>query len=84
MPLDPSIILSALMSPSTEEEQEQMKHIPYINILGAITYLAIVTRPDIAYAISVLSRFSKNPGMAHWTALKCVLCYLKGTLNMKI
>jgi hypothetical protein len=83
-PLDPNITLSALMSPSTKEEREQMKNIPYINILGAIAYLAIATRLDLAYAISVLSRFSKNPGMAHWTALKRVLRYLKGTLDIKL
>jgi hypothetical protein len=83
-PLDPNITLSALMSPSTKEEREQMKNIPYINILGAIAYLAIATRLDLAYTISVLSRFSKNPGMAHWTALKHVLHYLKGTLDIKL
>ncbi len=45
-----------------------MRHVPYLQILGAIAYLAIATRPDIAFAVSVLSRFSKNPGIQHWEA----------------
>jgi hypothetical protein len=69
-PLDPHITLSASDSPSTDEEKHEMRLVPYINILGAVAYLAIATRPDIAYAVSVLSRFSKNPGKTHWTALK--------------
>jgi hypothetical protein len=81
-PLDPHVVLSSSDSPSTDEEKHEMKSIPYINILGAVAYLAIATRPDIAYAVSVLSRFSKNPGKAHWAALKRLLRYLKGTLEV--
>lgn len=69
-PLDPHITLSASDSPSTDEEKHEMRLVPDVNILGAGAYLAIATQPDIAYAVSVLSRFRKNPGKAHWTALK--------------
>jgi hypothetical protein len=42
-PLDPHITLSASDSPSTDEEKHKMRLVPYINILGAVAYLAIAT-----------------------------------------
>jgi len=53
-------------------------------LVGKLLYLAIATRPDIAYIIGVLCRFVENPGMAHWDAAKRVLRYLKGTVNMQL
>ena len=40
-----------------------------------------LTRPDIMVALSILSRFMKNPQKHHWTAIKDILRYLKGTIN---
>ncbi|KAK8277347.1 hypothetical protein V6Z12_D10G260900 [Gossypium hirsutum] len=39
------------------------------------------TRPDIAYAIGKLSRYTNNPSSLHWQALNRVLRYLKKTIN---
>ena len=39
------------------------------------------TRPDIAFAVNMLSRFQSNAGHAHWVAGKKVLRYLKGTMS---
>jgi len=61
-----------------------MKKIPYIQAVGSLMYLAVATRPDIAYAVGVLARFSANPGLAHWMAVKHLLKYLKGTLDYKL
>jgi hypothetical protein len=52
--------------------------------VGALLYLAIATRPDILYVVRVLLRLSKNPGPCHWTAVKHLFCYLKGTLDYKL
>lgn len=41
----------------------------------------VCSRPDLAHALSVISRFMRNPGRPHWDASKWVLRYLKGTLN---
>ena len=51
----------------------------YQSVVGSLMYLATCTRPDIAYAVGVLARFSSKPNQSHWTAVKCVLRYLKGT-----
>lgn len=42
-------------------------------------YAAIGTRPDIAYAVHTLAKFTRSPQPKHWTAIKRVLRYLKGT-----
>jgi hypothetical protein len=44
-------------------------------------YLAIVTRPDIAYAVGVLCRFMARPGPENWKAVKHLFRYLRGTCN---
>ncbi|KAJ9538815.1 hypothetical protein OSB04_031548 [Centaurea solstitialis] len=44
-------------------------------------YAQVCTRPDIAFAVNMLSRFQSNAGHAHWVAGKKVLRYLKGTIN---
>ncbi|XP_059222145.1 uncharacterized protein LOC131996444 [Stomoxys calcitrans] len=67
------------MCPTTEDEINEMKTIPYQEAVGSIMYAAQVTRPDIAYAVGVLSRFNKNYGKAHWQAVKRIFRYLKAT-----
>ena len=64
-PLDPGAKLSKDQAPQNDEERQQMKNIPYSQLIGALMYLAIATRPDIAYAVGVLVRFSSNPGSVH-------------------
>ncbi|KAL2241725.1 UNVERIFIED_CONTAM: Retrovirus-related Pol polyprotein from transposon TNT 1-94 [Sesamum indicum] len=42
------------------------------------------TRPDIAYAISRLSRYTHNPNNEHWNTLRRLLRHLKGTINLSL
>ena len=42
-------------------------------------YAALQTRPDIAFAVQHLSQYTSNPAQEHWTVVKRVLRYLKGT-----
>ena len=58
-----------------------MEGVPYRNLMGSLMYLAVWTRPDLAMAVSILSRFSQNPGVKHWEAAKRVVRYLKGTID---
>ena len=83
-PMEPGIKLSSDQSPNTLEEQQKMHDIPYMNAVGSMMYLATTTRPDIAYAAGVLARFNSNPGITHWKAVKHLLRYLKGTMDMKL
>jgi hypothetical protein len=58
----------------------------YPQLVGALMYLMVCTRPDIAYAVSVLSRFMApdRHTSAHWKAAKRVLAYLKKTKHLSL
>ena len=47
----------------------------------SLNYLANKTRPNIAYAVGGLSRYTNNPNQEHWNALERIFKYLKGILN---
>ncbi|TYK06658.1 ty1-copia retrotransposon protein [Cucumis melo var. makuwa] len=53
----------------------------YAKIIGSVMYLINYTRPDIAYAVSRLSRYTHNPDRYHWDALRHLLRYLKGMID---
>jgi hypothetical protein len=61
-----------------------MRTVPYVSAVGALMYLAIVTRPDIAYAVGVLCRFMARPGPEHWKAVKHLFRYLRGTCDFRL
>ncbi|KAL2248445.1 UNVERIFIED_CONTAM: Retrovirus-related Pol polyprotein from transposon TNT 1-94 [Sesamum indicum] len=61
VPLAAHFQLSKDQSPKTEFEKAKMEKVPYSNVIGSIMYLMVCTRPDIAYAISCLSRYMSNP-----------------------
>ena len=54
---------------------------PFLQVIGAITFLVTWTRPDLAYAASALSQFMMNHNEYHWKLVKHLLRYLKGTMN---
>jgi hypothetical protein len=41
----------------------------------------LATRPDLSFAVSLLSRFQANPGIMHWTALMHVVGYIKNMID---
>ena len=53
----------------------------YQELEGSLMYLLVQTRPDITYAVNKLGQFASNPIKQHWTALRRILRYLKGTLD---
>ena len=56
-----------------------MFHVPYASAVSSLMYAMVSTRPDIAHAVGILSRFMSKPGKEHWTAVKQVFRYLRGT-----
>lgn len=66
---------------ATEGEELDVKVHPYSSLVGALLYLSVTTRPDIAHAVGVLARYMAAPRTGHWTTAKGVLRYLAGTRN---
>ncbi|KAM6572601.1 hypothetical protein CsatA_016681 [Cannabis sativa] len=81
-PIAPHFKLTQAQSPKTEVDKRFMDNIPYASCVGSLMYSMVCTRPDLAYAMSVVNRFIANPGTEHWAAVKWTLRYVKGTLDI--
>ena len=82
LPFRHGIHLSKKICPSTPEEIACMSKIPYASAIGSLIYAMLCTRPDIAHAVSVTSRYQSNLGEEHWTSVKYILKYLRRTKDM--
>ncbi len=78
-PFESTVSLSLSQCPKTPEDILYMADKPYRSLVGSLMYLAMGSRPDLAYAIQQLSQFLHAPGKQHWTSAKRVLRYLKGS-----
>jgi hypothetical protein len=80
--MDPNVKLTSAQSPTSTDDIARMRDVPYHEAVGSLMYASLGTRPDISFAVQTLSRFAKNPGLAHWEAVKRVFRYLKGTREL--
>ena len=66
------------------DEDECVDQQLYQSAVGSLMYLSVASRPDITYAVSNLARFSAKPTKEHWSAVKRVFRYLRGTISLGI
>ena len=55
-----------------------------MSLVGSLIYVAVVTRPDISFAVSTVSQSMSDPCMSDFIAAKRILRYLKGTIDLGI
>jgi hypothetical protein len=67
----------------SDDETKELDGTLYRQLVESLNYLT-TTRPNIAYSVSILSRFMAKPHDNHWKAAKRVLRYLKGTIDFGI
>ncbi|SCZ99435.1 BZ3500_MvSof-1268-A1-R1_Chr3-1g06010 [Microbotryum saponariae] len=77
IPMQPGVVLDFEDLAATPQDRTR-----YLQAIGSLMYAAVGTRPDLAFVVSYLARFSQQPGPEHWTAIKQVLRYIKGTLDL--
>ena len=65
----------------TTESDELVDENLYQSAVGSLQYLSTMTRPDITFAVSNVAKYCSKPTNEHWTAVKRILRYLKGTHN---
>ena len=80
-PLGSHFRLSKEHSPNTKEEMDHMSKVTYASAIGNLMYDMVCTRPDIAYAVGVVSRNMSRPGKQHWEAIKWILRFLRGSTD---
>jgi hypothetical protein len=56
----------------------------YQQAVRSLMYAMMGTRPDITFAVSVVSRFASNPDNTHWLAVQQIFRYLRGTINYEL
>ena len=84
VPIPICVRLSAEQCPKTPKEEEYMYHVPYASVVERLMYAMVFTRPNIAHAVVVLSRYMSKLGKEHWTILMRVFRYLHGTIDHAI
>ena len=84
VPIPVGVRISAEQCPKTQEEEEDMSHVPYASVVVSLMSPMVCTRPNIAHAVGVLSRYMSKPGKEHWTTIKRVFRYLCGTTDHAI
>ncbi|GJY98286.1 hypothetical protein Tco_0515196 [Tanacetum coccineum] len=82
IPMQERLHLNKTQGAQTPKKVNRMKNVPYASGVGSIMYAVRCTRPDVAFAQNMTSRFQQNPGEPHWTAVKNILKYLKNTKDM--
>ena len=66
-----------------DESEKSVDSTLFKQVVGSLRYLCN-TRPDISFAVGLISRFSDDPKASHWAAAKRILRYLRGTLSYGI
>jgi len=77
-PLEPGTRLSKKDCPANPDP---VLHLQYQAIMGHLSFLVCMKRPDLAFAFAELSKFVQAPGVQHMKAVKRMLAYLKATQN---
>ncbi|GJZ85307.1 hypothetical protein Tco_0650646 [Tanacetum coccineum] len=82
IPMHEKLRLSKSQGASTTAELKRMQNVSYASVIGSIMYAVRCTRPDVAFAQNITSRFQQNLGDLHWTTIKNILKYLTNTKDM--
>ena len=77
IPFDPTVKLR-------KNKGESVSQHKYSQIIGSLLHLMNHTRPDIAYAVGRLGRYTHSPNTYHWDIVERVFKYLKGIMNYAI
>ena len=83
-PLEQSIDLTPGSSHISNDTLTDSHSSLYREIIGSLMYLSVMTRPDITYAVSTLSRYLSKPSTTHLEAARRVIRYLKGTRDYRL
>ena len=67
-----------------ENKVKGVSQVEYSRVIGSLMYLMSCIRPDIAYVVNKLSRYTSNPRFKHWQGIMRVLKYLWFTCDCRL
>ena len=74
-PVSKGEALSLNMCPKNPQEREEMSRVPYASVVGSLMYAMMCTRPNICFAVGLVSQYQSNLGREHWKVVKRILSY---------
>ncbi|MBW0471949.1 hypothetical protein O181_011664 [Austropuccinia psidii MF-1] len=82
-PVSTPLVPGEHLQPATPKELVKFEElgVNFRSAVGCINYLSTATRPDLSYAVSMLSQFLEKPEILRWKSFLHVIKYLKGTQN---
>lgn len=83
-PMEPSMRFSKDDCPVSKAELQDMSKVPYRGLIGSLMYLMVLSRPDLAYPVGILSKFMFNPGRKQWEGARRVLKCLQGMKGYRL
>ena len=81
-PLVPKEKLMSVSEDPSLERATPSEHKRFMQAIGSILYIALVTRPDFAFAAHVLARHMAGSAKKHWLAVQHVMRYLQNTIDV--
>jgi len=75
--VEKDLTLSLEQCLKTDKEKERMNNVPSASVVGSLMYAMLCTRPDICFAVDLVSHYQSNLRSAHWQAVKRIFCYLR-------
>ena len=73
--------LSTTQCPKTDDGVQEISKISYASTVGCLIYVMVCTRPNLAQAVSAVSKFLSNLRQSHWDVVKWIFRYLRRTTN---
>lgn len=68
---------------SKNEDEQYVNPTQYRKMIGSLCYMCNV-RPNLAFSVSIVSRFTERPKVSHLVAFKRILRYLKGSIGCRV
>jgi hypothetical protein len=84
IPMQPNLGLTSELLDESEDLRKPIDMTLYRQAIGKLMYLMVCTRPDISFAVSVLSRFMAQPREKHWRCVIQLLKYLNSTQDLAL
>ena len=69
--------LSKTQSPTTTEDRERMKVIPYAPAIGSIKYAMLCTRSIVFPTLILAREYNSDLGVDHWTTVRIILSKIR-------
>ena len=82
LPMSYGVYISMDMSHNTQIQREHMDKIPYASAIGSIMYEMLCVRPNVSYALSIMSRYQANLDEKYCMDIKNILKYLRWTKDI--